>query len=74
MDQINENLEGTTLIHFVFQASPERIACMPGMTEFHATSYHPAYQRTNDPNAVTCPGCRATRQFKKNSAISAPEK
>lgn len=37
-----------------------RIACMPNMTEFHQTPYHPAYQRTTDARAVSCPQCKKT--------------
>lgn len=53
------------LIHFVFQTEPERIACMPHMEEFHSTVYHKHYQRTNEPRAVSCPQCRATKLFKE---------
>lgn len=65
MDQIDARGRTTTLIHYVFQVDPERIACMPNMTEFHSTAYHPNYQRSNSTAAVTCPGCRATDAFKR---------
>lgn len=63
MEQINASGMSTTLIHFVFQTEPERIACMPNMTEFHLTPHHPNYQRTNAAGAVTCPACKRTPQF-----------
>lgn len=64
MDQINAQGQTVTLIHFVFQTDPERIACMPNMTEFHQTSHHPHYQRTNCAEAVSCPACKKTDMFK----------
>lgn len=64
MDQIDPSGNQITLIHFVFQRSPERIACMPNMTEFHSTPYHTNYQRTNSTDAVTCPACKQTAEFK----------
>jgi hypothetical protein len=64
MDQLLLTGERVTLIHFVFQTEPERIACMPNMTEFHQTQYHPNYQRSNDHRAVTCPQCKKTEVFK----------
>ena len=66
MDQVDAHGFTTTLIHFVFQENPERIACMPNMTEFHLTPYHLNYQRTNDPRATTCPACRRTDLHKKS--------
>ena len=63
MEQINQFGESTTLIHFVFQDAPERIACCPNMTEFHSTVYHPNYQRSNDARAVTCPMCKKTDAY-----------
>ena len=36
---------------------------MPSMTEFHATMYHPNYQRSNDVRAVSCPACKKTKVF-----------
>lgn len=64
MEQLNALGQTITLIHYVFQVDPERIACMPHMQEFHSTKYHPNYQRTNDPRAVTCPACKATGEYK----------
>jgi hypothetical protein len=64
MEQVGAHGQTITLIHFVFQVDPERVACMPNMTEFHSTQYHPSYQRTNDPCAVTCPQCKRTEQYK----------
>lgn len=63
MNQVNEFGQQVTLIHYVFQTDPERIACMPNMTEFHLTPYHPNYQRSNDARAVTCPGCKKTSTY-----------
>ena len=57
MDQLNRNGSSITIIHFLTQTDPERIACMPGMTEFHETLYHPVVRRTNEILAVTCPAC-----------------
>lgn len=68
MDQINVYGQLTTLIHFVFQVDPERIACMPKMTEFHRTDYHLNYERTNEPRAVTCPACKRTESYKQARA------
>jgi hypothetical protein len=65
MDQIGPSGHQVTLVHFVHQVSPERIACMPNMTEFHSTPQHPAYMRTNVPVAVSCPQCKRTDLFKQ---------
>lgn len=64
MDQVGPYGQVTTLIHYVFQTDPERIACMPNMTEFHQTAHHPHYQRTNSPQAVSCPACKLTEVYK----------
>ena len=64
MDQIDARGNVTTLIHFVSQTEPERIACMPNMAEFHETAYHPNYQRTNSVAATTCPACRSSAVYK----------
>jgi hypothetical protein len=59
MDQITVTGETVTLVHFTHQVGAEwRIACMPGMVEFHQTKFHPNYMRTNDARAVTCPACK----------------
>lgn len=68
MDQVDAFGRTMTLVHFVFQAEPERIACMPGMQEFHATPHHPNYQRTNDPRAVSCSACKKTDSYKQARA------
>ena len=65
MDQIDAQGQSTVLIHYVFQVDPERIACMPNMTEFHRTDYHPNYQRSNSIAATTCPACKRTDIFKR---------
>lgn len=71
MEQIDAHGRLTTLIHYVHQVDPERIACMPHMTEFHLTPYHPNYQRSNEPRAVTCPSCKMTEVYKKaNSQVA----
>ncbi len=70
MDQLLATGGTITLIHFVhptLSRSDEqqwRIACMPNMTEFHSTPYHPNYQRTDDARAVTCPACKKAPVFK----------
>jgi len=75
MNQILPSGEFVTLIHLTYsvakqdfsenvvEETPWRIACMPNMREFHTTPYHPAYQRTDDPRAVTCPACKETDVF-----------
>lgn len=69
MDQISAGGRKITLIHFVYATDPSggdwRIACMPNMREFHQTEYHPAYQRTNDVRAVSCPACKKSDVFKQ---------
>lgn len=54
-------------IHFV-SGSPLKIACMPGLTTFSATSGVNQsrlcpYQRTDDTRAVTCPSCIRSLEF-----------
>lgn len=70
MDQITPRGGAFTLVHYTYPLSdaspPEyRIACVPNMTEFHATAHHPNYQRSNSTAAVTCPACRRTEVYKK---------
>lgn len=67
MDQIDERGKTLTLVHYVFQVNPERIACMPNMTEFHETPTHPNVQRTNVPGAVTCPACKESNAYKSGT-------
>lgn len=51
-------------IHFVDHET-RRIACTPNLTEMHATNGRAApYPRTLDVQAVTCPRCKATAEFK----------
>lgn len=64
MEQVDAHGQKITLVHYVFQVDPERVACMPNMEEFHSTPYHPAVHRTNDTRAVSCPQCRRTEQYK----------
>lgn len=59
--------DGKALVHYVFQVNPERIACMPNLTEFHTTVQHPNVPRTNEHRAVTCPMCKATEHYKRVS-------
>lgn len=80
MNQLLPSGNSVTLIHFVSKmmvpptdSEPEgppsgqwRIACMPNMVEFHQTLYHPAYHRTDDPRAVTCPACMKSTAFKES--------
>lgn len=65
MEQINAAGETIQIVHFVFQTEPERVACMPAMTELHRTPYHPSYLRSNDPRGVSCPACKRTDQYKQ---------
>ncbi len=43
-----------------------KIACVPGLTEMHATGgrSHP-WQRTNDVRATTCPNCMASAPYQR---------
>lgn len=71
VNQMQPSGHYVTLIHFVYptsDASPPdwRIACMPNMVEFHSTPYHPNYQRSDDPRAVSCPACKRTEVYKKS--------
>lgn len=63
MEQVGKFGQVTTLIHYVFQTDPERIACMPSMAEFHATPHHLNYLRSNDRRAVTCPACKRSAVY-----------
>lgn len=72
MDQILGTGHTVTLVHFTYQHRQEgstkdewRIACMPNMTEMHKTKYHPAYHRSNDTRAVSCPACKKTSVFEQ---------
>lgn len=83
MQQLTAGGNLIEIIHFVSrvmapptEGSPEgppteqwRIACMPNMTEFHQTPYHPHYQRTDDVRAVSCPACMKTTVFKESKRI-----
>lgn len=71
MEQIDASGQSMTIIHYVFQVGPERIACMPNMTEFHSTAYHPSYARSNHTLAVTCPACKKTEHWKAARARNA---
>ena len=55
--------EGQTLMRDSWREAPGHIVCMPGMTEFHATRGHPAYLRTEEVRAVTCPACMNTPEY-----------
>lgn len=64
--QVSPSGVHTTIIHLSFPGGPngeERVACMPHMTEFHQTEYHPTVLRSNHPVAVTCPACKRTDRF-----------
>ena len=79
MDQVSATGRTITLVHFVSEVIPPldntehkeslvtqwRISCMPNMIEFHATSYHPNYQRTDDVRAVSCPQCMKSLAFRQ---------
>lgn len=56
-----------TLVHYVFQEGPERIACVPNLleTEMGSTMYHLPYHRTNEYRAVTCPACKRSDVYKQ---------
>lgn len=70
MEQISASGQPVTLLHFVREVSTStgtewRITCMPHMTEFHQTAYHPNYPRSDDPRAVTCPACKKTAAYRE---------
>ncbi len=68
MNQIDALGNSITIIHFTHDLNGEwRIACMPGMVEFHRTPYHPAYARSNDVRAVTCPQCKKSGIFQEHT-------
>lgn len=51
--------EIVTPIHYTHLVNGEwSIACMPALRELHQTPQHPAYQRTDAKEAVTCPACK----------------
>ena len=68
MDQVDARGASKTLIHYVISVNPDKIACMPNMTDVHSTAYHPSDQRTNESRAVTCPACMKTASFIKERA------
>lgn len=74
MEQVDKHGRFITLIHFMYRPEPLidrwRIACMPNMTEFHETKYHPNYQRTNEPRAVTCLACHRTEAYKQSVTLN----
>lgn len=79
VDQVDRYGVARTIIHLVCEVvvpptdgQPEgppslqwRIACMPNMTELHATAYHPHYQRSDAVPAVTCPACKKTKAYEE---------
>ncbi len=77
MNQITASGGTINIIHFMTEiavpplnedgppVAQYRIVCMPNMTEFHQTPYHPNYQRTNDPRAASCPACKKTAAYTK---------
>ena len=71
MEQITQFGVPLTCIHFIYPTKDNpggddwRIACMPNMTEFHATVHHPNYLRTNYVGAVTCPQCKKTDAYRR---------
>ncbi len=60
LQQILANGQVVTLIHLALLDETGRyyIACMPGVRELHATPQHPAFQRSGELGAVTCPMCK----------------
>lgn len=70
MDQLTAMGRTITLVHYTYRSvagdgsgNDWRIACMPGMTEFYHTNYHPNVHRTDDWRAVSCPMCKKTELF-----------
>ncbi len=64
MEQVDASGQKVTLVHFAFQVYPTRLSCMPNMTEFGLTPYHPVCMHTNAHQAVTCPACKASATYK----------
>lgn len=62
MEQVGPHGQVTNIVHFV-HGEPNRIACMPNMTELHATLHHPNFPRTNEVRAVSCPACKCSGPF-----------
>lgn len=62
-------LGGTHTIHLTYrptgldEGAEWKIACMPEVTDFKTTAFHPNYLRSNDTRAVTCQACKATKIF-----------
>lgn len=55
---------GDKVTHFTYEVDKiYRIACMPGLTNFGKTIDHPVFANSNDPRAVTCPGCKKTEVY-----------
>lgn len=70
MEQVRSDGSVVSTVHFVSEVPTSsgvqwRIACMPNMTEFHATPYHPNYPRTNEVRAVSCPACEKSAVFQR---------
>lgn len=71
VEQVDQDGRATVSIHFLFpqgdvaQGGGWRIACMPKMVEFHRTSHHQEYLRTDDPSAVTCASCKKSPMWRK---------
>lgn len=72
MQQIQSGGTIITAIHLCFIDNGKvHIACMPGLEEFHRTMYHPAYHRSNDYRAVTCPACKRSTTYVSQAATHA---
>ena len=71
LDKFPENVSESGRSQENTDNSGWRIACMPNMTEFHQTMYHPNYQRTDDYRAVTCPACKKSEAYKEAMERSA---
>ena len=63
-EQVSSTGQMKTLIHYVFQTTPERIACMPHRIDFSCPVPQLVTHRTNAKNGVTCYACKQTQEYK----------
>lgn len=58
---LGDNLKTIVLIHFVFEKSPERVACHPHL-DLLRSAHDRLYPwiRSDDPRTTTCIACRNT--------------
>lgn len=57
-----------TAIHFLVvpMFGMNRIACMPGLSNFNAmATRHQPVHRTDETRSVTCPMCKGTKEYRE---------